>query len=100
MACSKTTLVPESEPMQAGWGKRVHAWCLGHCAGKYERWVADRKRALFTGLHGNIIEIGPGAGPNLKFMPSDSRWIGIEPNPFMHPYLKKAAAELALKIEI
>ena len=92
--------ITESKNIPAGWVKRVHAWCLGHCTGKYERMVTDRKKILFAGLQGSILEIGPGAGPNLKFMPGNSRWIGVEPNPFMHPYLKTAAADLSLEIEI
>jgi len=62
--------------------------------------VAERKRALFAGLHGDILEIGPGAGPNLVYYPKDCRWIGVEPNPFMYPYLRQAAARAGLQIEI
>jgi SAM-dependent methyltransferase len=73
---------------------------LAHCAARYERMVADRKRALFADLRGTILEVGPGAGPNLRYYPKDCRWIGVEPNPFMHPYLRSAAARAGLAIEI
>ena len=86
--------------IHAGFGKRVHAWCLAHCAARYERMVAERKRALFAGLRGDILEIGPGAGPNLGYYPKDCRWIGVEPNPFMHRYLREAAARASLRVEI
>jgi len=33
---------------------------------------------------------GPGTGPNLPYY-HDIHWIGIEPNPYMHSYLKKEA---------
>ncbi|MBI3933098.1 MAG: class I SAM-dependent methyltransferase [Acidobacteria bacterium] len=85
---------------RAGFGKRVHAWLLARCGGRYERMVAERKRALFANLSGDILEIGPGAGPNLGYYPTDCRWIGVEPNPFMHPYLCQAAERAGLRIEI
>lgn len=85
---------------RAGVGKRVHAWLLAHCTASYERKVAVQKRALFSGLSGEILEIGPGAGPNLGYYPHHCRWIGVEPNPFMHRYLHQAAARAGLQIEI
>ena len=87
-------------PPKAGFGKRIHAWLLARCTVRYERMVAERKRGLFAGLRGNILEIGPGAGPNLVHYPRNCRWIGVEPNPFMHPYLRKAAERAGLPIEI
>ena len=84
----------------AGFGKRIHAWLLARCGVGYERMVAERKRALLAGLKGDILEIGPGAGPNLGYYPKECRWIGVEPNPFMHPYLRQAAERAGLKIEI
>ena len=85
---------------RAGFGKRVHAWMLARCGGHYERMVAERKRRLFAGLSGAILEIGPGAGPNLAYYPKDCRWIGVEPNPFMHSYLRQSAERAGLQIEI
>jgi ubiquinone/menaquinone biosynthesis C-methylase UbiE len=87
-------------PAKAGLGKRVQAWVLAHCAAHYERMVAERKRGLLSGLSGDILEIGPGAGPNLGYYAKDARWVGVEPNPYMVPYLRKAAEQAGLKIEI
>ena len=42
-------------PVRGGLGKRIHAWFLAHCAARYERMVAERKRALFANLRGNIL---------------------------------------------
>ncbi|MBI4460794.1 MAG: class I SAM-dependent methyltransferase [Acidobacteria bacterium] len=89
-----------SGPPAYGVSKRIHAWCLAHCTGSYERLVADRKRALLGELHGDVLEIGPGTGPNLAFYPSDCRWVGVEPNPHMYPYLHKSAARRGLSIDI
>ena len=87
-------------PIKEGFGKRVHAWLLARCGARYERLVAERKRALFANLSGDILEIGPGAGPNLVYYPSGCRWIGVEPNPFMHPYLRQAAVRAGVAIDI
>ncbi|HWP84603.1 MAG TPA: class I SAM-dependent methyltransferase [Terriglobia bacterium] len=86
--------------LPAGFGKRVHAWLLARFGGRYEQMVAERKRRLFADLDGDILEIGPGAGPNLIYYPKNCRWIGVEPNPFMHPYLRQAAGRAGLRIEI
>ena len=84
----------------AGFGKRVHAWLLAHGTARYERMVAERKRALLGGLGGNILEIGPGAGPNLRLYSKDCHWMGVEPNPYMVPYLRQSAEQAGLHIEI
>ena len=83
-----------------GFSKRVHAWMMARLSGRYERLVEDRKRALFTSLQGTVLEIGPGTGPNLRYYPSGIRWIGIEPNPYMHPYLERAAKRADFDTEI
>ena len=58
---------------------------------RYERHIAERKTALFEGLSGTIVEIGPGTGANLRYVPEGSRWIGVEPNPHMHEQLRARA---------
>ena len=52
---------------------------------------ADKKRKLFNGLSGDILEIGPGTGVNFAFYPKHCRWQGIETNRAMIPFLKDAA---------
>ena len=56
----------------------------------YDQETEARKQALFGSLHGDVLEIGPGTGPNLRFFSEDVRWVGVEPNPFMHPHLQQA----------
>ena len=86
--------------LHTGLGSRIHAWVLAHLGVRYERMVADRKRALFAGLGGNVLEIGPGTGPNLVYYPPGIRWLGVEPNPYMVPYLKTAAARAGLPVDL
>ncbi|MGJ5631704.1 class I SAM-dependent methyltransferase [Nostoc sp. CALU 1950] len=58
--------------------------------------MAQLKQAFFADLDGRVLEIGPGAGANLSYYPTDIYWIGIEPNPFMHSYLKEEAERFGL----
>jgi SAM-dependent methyltransferase len=95
----KTSSSPTHRP-SPGWYQWLFAWLMAHGNASYEAEVADRKRNLFTDLHGIVVEIGPGSGPNLSYYPADLRWIGIEPNPFMHSYLQREAERLGLNIEI
>jgi SAM-dependent methyltransferase len=76
------------------------AFALARFHGRYERLVADRKRHLFRDLRGTVLEIGPGTGPNFRHYPPDIRWIGIEPNRFMHPHLLRAAARAGLAVDL
>lgn len=59
--------------------------------------LAELKESLLGGLTGTVLEIGPGAGVNLSYYPKDIEWIGVEPNPFMHKYLKETAAKEGMK---
>lgn len=91
----------DSQPQAGtGWYKQVFAWLMAQGSPSYERAVGERKQALFNNIHGDILEIGPGTGPNLSYYPKDIHWIGIEPNPYMHSYLKKEAEQLGLNIDI
>ncbi|MDO8943176.1 MAG: class I SAM-dependent methyltransferase [Desulfobacterales bacterium] len=76
--------------------QRLFAWMAAHCCGGYDLASTARKQSLFGGLHGDILEIGPGSGPNLRFFPADVRWVGVEPNPYMHPYLQQAILKTGL----
>lgn len=70
--------------------QRLQAWILTHACPLYEKNVAHHKRSLLGDLRGAILEIGPGIGVNLAYYPQDVRWIGIEPNPLLHPHLRAA----------
>ena len=60
----------------------------------------ERKRALFGTINGRVLEIGPGTGVNLQYLPTDCEWIGIEPNPVMHAHLLKKAEDLGLPVSL
>src|SRR5215475_12422878 len=72
-----------------GLADRLFAWRYTRFSQPVE--YASRKRALFAGLHGDVLEIGPGPGANFPYLPSGVRWIGLEPNVHMHDRLRVAA---------
>ncbi len=62
--------------------------------------MAQRKQKLLGSLGGIIVEIGAGTGANLPYYPHGIDYIAVEPNPFMHRYLKKEAESLDVKVDI
>ncbi|HEX2908380.1 MAG TPA: class I SAM-dependent methyltransferase [Phototrophicaceae bacterium] len=77
---------------RSGFIQRIFAWMYSrNDDDKLDRLVGAYKRRLLTGLTGTVLEIGPGTGANFPYFRRDIRWIGAEPNLFMHPHLQKAA---------
>jgi SAM-dependent methyltransferase len=66
----------------------------------HEAAVQGFKVELFGELRGKVVELGPGAGTNLPYFRRDIAWTGIEPNPFMHRYLRERAERLALDVDV
>lgn len=86
--------------MSAGLSRRWFAWAMYHVAERYDRLLADRKRDLLGSLDGTIVEIGPGTGTNLRYYPHGVQWIGVEPNPFMHPHLRRAGKAAGVEADV
>lgn len=78
---------------RGGWFGRCYAVLLERFHRHYGPLVAERKRRLFGGLTGTVIEIGAGTGANLAFLAPGARWVGVEPNPAMRPYVERAARQ-------
>lgn len=90
----------EASRMHADLRARLFPWLLAKANGRYERWIADRKRKLFGDLRGTVLEIGPGAGVNLQYFSTAVHWIGIDPNPFMHTHLRKEAEKRGMPVDL
>jgi ubiquinone/menaquinone biosynthesis C-methylase UbiE len=88
------------KPSRPGWYKRLFARVLASNSRRDAGPIADYKRQLLGNLHGRVLEIGPGTGPNLAYYPDGVHWIGVEPNLAMHPYLQKTARSLKINIEL
>jgi ubiquinone/menaquinone biosynthesis C-methylase UbiE len=73
------------------WFGRLYAALLERFHRFYGPLVAERKRRLFGGLTGTVIEIGAGTGANLAYLAPGVRWVGVEPNSAMRRYVERAA---------
>ena len=80
--------------------ERWFAWLLQRVSAHHDLLLRERKCQLFGGLQGTVIEIGPGTGVNLRYYPRGVRWIGFEPNLFMHPTIEREAIALRMPIEL
>lgn len=86
--------------MRRSLNKRIFAWVMSRESKFYEPDTEARKRRLLGNLQGTVVEIGPGTGPNLPYYPEGIRWIGIEPNPYMHKYLRQEAERHGLEVDL
>ncbi|MDR8390481.1 class I SAM-dependent methyltransferase [Aliifodinibius sp. S!AR15-10] len=91
--------MPQTNP-HTGLISRLNAWMLHKGEDRYNQRVEERKRRIFSGLSGSVLEIGPGTGANLEFYPERVLLTGLEPNPHMKRYLKEKADKLGRQIEI
>lgn len=88
------------QDVKRGMYSRFFARCYDRFQSDYEAWMSERKRKLFDGIAGTVVEIGPGTGVNFKYLPSDVQWIGVEPNPYMHRALRERAGEAGIEPEL
>ncbi|MCW2528516.1 MAG: Methyltransferase type 11 [Pseudonocardiales bacterium] len=69
--------------------------------GSYINWhMRKRKAVVFADLPSTVVELGPGVGANLQYLPAGGRLIAIEPNPYMHPRLRQAARRRGIDLDI
>jgi SAM-dependent methyltransferase len=89
-------------PDRAGTGlrKRLFAALLSRSTRWHEPFLVERKRRLLGDLHGDVVEIGPGTGVNLAYLPADVRWLGIEPNAYLRAQLLAEAARRGLAADV
>jgi SAM-dependent methyltransferase len=58
------------------------------------------KGRVFAGLPGTVVEIGPGVGANLPYLPAGATLVGIEPNRYMHDRLEAAASRRGVRLDL
>jgi len=79
-------------PARSKFAEHLFAWVWGHVHGPLEKAYGKRKSILFNELRGDVVEIGAGSGINFLHYPTGLQLTCIEPNPYMHPYLRESAA--------
>ncbi len=60
----------------------------------------SHKAAAFADLPPTVVELGAGVGANLRYLGADARLVAIEPNPYMHRRLRRAARDRGVDLEI
>ena len=86
--------------VRRGLRARLFAWSLAHAGDADRRLYGDRKRRLFDGVRGTVVEIGAGAGPTADYLEPGTRWVAVEPNVHFHPRLARRAAERGLDLAL
>jgi SAM-dependent methyltransferase len=83
-----------------GWRSSLSARFMAGVDAYMDKVYGSRKRMLFAGLPDEVVEIGAGAGANMRYYPPGTRLIAIEPNPRMHPYLRRRAKRRRMNLTI
>ena len=69
--------------------------------GGYIDWhMRKRKMKAFADLPPKVVELGSGVGANLRYLPAGAQLIAVEPNPYMHARLRRAARRSGVELEI
>ena len=69
--------------------------------GGYINWhMHKRKAKVYADLPTSVVELGSGVGANLRYLPAGARLTAIEPNPYMHARLRRAARRRRVDLEI
>jgi ubiquinone/menaquinone biosynthesis C-methylase UbiE len=90
----------EFEPPGDGLYKRFFAWLVSRLQEHYGDDIDDRKRRMLAATHGRVVEIGAGAGANMRFYPPGVELLLIEPNRHMHSYLRRESERLGRPVEV
>ena len=79
---------------------RLNAWLLAALDGYMHRRYGALKARLFGTLPPTVVELGPGAGANMRYYPAGTRLIAVEPNARMHAPLRRRAERRGVALEI
>ena len=58
------------------------------------------KARVFDRLPDTVVELGSGVGANLRYLTPGTRLVAVEPNPYMHSPLRRAAARHGVDLEL
>ena len=104
-ATTASLVAPESVPSAAeliahparGRFNAAFFWAMD---GYLDARLRSHKSTAFADLPPTVVELGAGVGANLRYLPVGARLIAIEPNPYMHQRLRRAARARGVDVEI
>lgn len=90
-----------TEPFDHAVRGRFNAWFFRVLDRHINRLTAPLKHTAFDGLTATtIVELGPGVGANLSYLPPGSQLIAVEPNVRMHEALTRRSAQAGIKLQL
>ena len=79
---------------------RLNAWFFAALDSYMHRKYAGIKSRLLADAPPVVVELGPGAGANLRYLRAGTRLIAIEPNVQMHDILRRRAKKFAIELDL
>ncbi|MFT4216914.1 MAG: methyltransferase domain-containing protein [Micropruina sp.] len=80
---------------------RFNAWFFVAFDRYIERIARPLKRTAFDDLAADrVVEIGPGIGANLRYLPAGAQLVAVEPNLRMHPALERRCARAGVPLTL
>jgi ubiquinone/menaquinone biosynthesis C-methylase UbiE len=79
---------------------RLNAWFFDFFESYMHRKYATIKSHLLADVPPVLVELGPGAGANLRYFPRGTRLIAIEPNRHFHAVLRKRARQRGIDLDL
>lgn len=91
----------DSPPFDHAVRGRFNAWFFSALDRYIDRVARPLKRIAFDGLDAaRVVEIGPGVGANLRYLPAAAELIAIEPNLRMHAPLRRRCADAGITLTL
>lgn len=78
----------------------INSWFFYIISGYMDTLWGKSKKKLFQNHPEVVVEIGPGAGANMRYLKEGTQLIAIEPNVHMHANLKKTAIRYGIHLNI
>ena len=78
----------------------LNSWIFKVLSGYLDHLFGKSKRTLFKDHPDTVVEIGPGAGANMRYLRKGTHLIAIEPNVHMHNNLRKTAKKYGVILDI
>ena len=78
----------------------INSWFFHTISGYMNVLWGRSKKELFQDHPETVVEIGPGAGANMRYLKKGTNLIAIEPNIHMHSNLRKTAKKYGINLDI
>jgi len=80
--------------------KRINSWIFWRLDGDMHWLYGTHKYELLKNHPKTVLEIGAGCGANMRYLRPGTHLIAVEPNHYMHQYLRKKAEKHDLQLSI